>query len=338
MDSQEQSKVVLEKIKKTLATYNDTVPMKDYIFLAKEYEQVCIKLGKLLQKEKDRNHKFVQHKRELIEEYQTSIKEWKTRADEYKREALRYQAILRDKGLIKDETDKPMLQEDINIIINELFLEDSIKDFIKEIVNELTQTTMNPKNITLSFFEENKVIFLQRAIYKRIITLLDIDSSSILNTIANTILRENFIFIHEEFAKKILEASAVSRGVFKFFENNFIEIKGSEIRWNTFAVTKFMKSYLSRKKVVDKIESQLNDAITQLKAIKKDLESDSESDDMKSYKLKQEEKKELEKTVNRLKQQIVEEREKMIDDIETYQKLLQGVTKLLLKKRAIKKK
>ena len=75
--------------------------------------------------------------------------------------------------------------------------------------------------------------------------IIESDSSSIVSAITNTILRDHYNYVHKEFANKVLKASNISRGVFKFFENNFVE-DDTGTRWNSFAITRFMGEYLKQ--------------------------------------------------------------------------------------------
>lgn len=331
-----ESKSILQEIKETLEKYDEAVPMASYISLAKEYKSVCVKFDRLLEKERDRNHKFVQVKRDLTEQHQNSIKDLKAEIDKYKRDALKYKTILRDKGLIKgggSSNDKPILKEDISQIMEKNFSEKSIKELLIEVIDELVKGTLNFNKITVSFFDDNKILLLQRSIYKKVMTTIESDSSSIVSGITNTILRDYYIFAHEEFATRVLEASAVTRGVFKFFENNFVEVEGSKARWNSFAITRFMGDYISQTENLRQIDKKFHDAVKGLEDMKTfEDELDLSFDE---YNRKNEDKKKIEKLIHLYKLQLADEEHKLGESHHSYKSLLEGTTKFLLQKRVV---
>ena len=276
---------MLERIKEVLNEYEDTVPMEEYLLLVKEYKELCVKFERLLQKERERNHKFVNVKKELTEKFEDDIKELNFQIEEYKRENLRYRTILKEKGLLgKSSQDRFLLKQDVHELIEKYFPGEKVQELILDVVDDLTNSVLDFSNITLKFFDDNKILLLQRAIYKRVMVITEIDNPQILTAITNTILREHFVLIHREFAKRVLEASAVGRGVFKFLENQFIEIDEESERWNNFAVMRFMKEYIYKQKEIAKLRKKLDEANLKLEKLTKALNKDSE--DIQDYKQK----------------------------------------------------
>ncbi len=327
------NKDILKRIKGVLDEYEDTVPMEEYLLLVKEYKELCVKFEKLLQKERERNHKFVNVKRELTAKYENEIKELSLQIEEYKRENLQYRTLLKEKGLLgNNKEDRPVLKPEIHKIIEKHFPSEKIKELLVDVVDDLTNSVLDFHKIKLSFFDDNKVLLLQRAIYKRVMVITEIDDPQILTAITNTILREHFVFVHRELAKRVLEASAVNHGVFKFLENQFIEIDEESERWNNFAVMRFMKEYLYKQKTMLKLKEKLTKAVEKLELLEKS--TDENSEDIQDYKQKSRAKKRLEREIRSIKYELAElEQEFNSSYRENYQLLLEGVTKFLLEKR-----
>ncbi len=339
-EAKDQKQEILVRIKNTLELYQENVPMDQYLFLAKEYKRMCLSFDKLLSKEKDRNRKFIEVKRELLTVHQEEIKNLKNdiktiaiENENLKRDVLKYTMIVKDQENSKAQensktiNEKPILQDEINNLIIKHFSEEQIKILLDDVIIHLASTTLDFSKITLSFFDDNKIILLQRAIYRRVMVIIESDSSSIVSAITNTILRDHYNYVHKEFANKVLKASNISRGVFKFFENNFVE-DDTGTRWNSFAITRFMGEYLKQ------TESYYynKDEFEKYSARLQELSLMDETDE------KMAERKKVEKLVSLYKLRIADEEGKISDIIEKYKSLLEGVTKTLLQKRIIIKK
>jgi hypothetical protein len=332
------NKEILLEIKKTLEHCSTNVPMDQYITLAKEYKKVCVNFERLLEKERERNHKFINVKRELLEAHSEDIKEIKQERDSFKRELEGCKKGIKSSSTSdsskKGSEDEVILQDDIQGIISSKFSEESLRDMIREIVKHLSETTFDFNKISVSFFDENKIILLQRSIYKSILPIIESESSSTLSAITNTILRDYYVFSHEEFAKRVLEASDITRGVFKFFETHFIEVAESKARWNSFAITRFMHEYSESTTHLHKLEEKLSNAIKLKEEFVLTAEDELEMD-IDEYNSKSEDRKKLEKLILTYKAKISAEEDKLGDTQKTYQTLLEGVTKFLLQKRSV---
>ncbi len=345
-EEKDQKQEILVRIKNTLELYQENVPMEQYLFLAKEYKRICISFDKLLSKEKDRNRKFIEVKRELLTVHQEEIKNLKDdiktikfENENLKIDVLKYKMIVKDQENSKaDEhtqttNEKPILLDEINNLIMKHFSEEQIKIIFDDVITHLASTTLDFSKITLSFFDDNKILLLQRAIYRRVMVIIKSDSSSIVSPITNTILRDNYNYVHKEFAKKALEASNISRGVFKFFENHFVE-DDTGTRWNSFAITRFMGEYLKQtesyycnKDEFKKYSARLIDFNHQELSL-----MDETNEKMAEFMA---ERKKVEKLVSLYKLRIADEEGKISNIIEKYKSLLEGVTKTLLQKRII---
>ncbi len=342
-EEKENSVKMLDKIKLTLEEYEEIVPMDKYLLLAKEYKKLCLSFDKLLTKEKDRNRKFIEVKRELLSAHQEDLKVLKNEIENYKREVFKYRTILKDKEHVsqhtKDENnvsnDKPILKDEVNNLIIKHFSEDKIKGIIDEVIQQLSTTTLDFSKITISFFDDNKILLLQRAIYRRIMVVIESDSSSVVSAITNTILRDNYNYIHIEFAKKVLEYSNISRGVFKFFENHFVE-DDSGVRWNSFAITRFMGEYLKQTESFYRNEEEYSKYIKRLADINSRQPSLDETNENINESMA--ERKRVEKLISLYKLRLTDEESKISDVIQKYKSLLDGVTKSLLQKRIVIKK
>ncbi|EJF06020.1 hypothetical protein ThvES_00019220, partial [Thiovulum sp. ES] len=141
-------------------------------------------------------------------------------------------------------------------IIAEKYPKEKSSEILSLLINELSKTIFNFQKISISYFEENKLVFLQRAFGRKIQADLEEDSPTLVNQIVNLILKENFKHIHEVFAEKVLEASDVDRGIFKFFENHVIEDE-DKTRWNTFAITRFMNEYMKHTSNVERLKHDI---------------------------------------------------------------------------------
>jgi hypothetical protein len=141
-------------------------------------------------------------------------------------------------------------------IIAEKYPNEKSSEIISLLINELSKTIFNFQKISISYFEENKLVFLQRAFARKIQADLEDDSPALVNQIVNLILKDNFKHIHESFAEKVLQASDVDRGIFKFFENHVIEDE-DKTRWNTFAITRFMNEYMKHTNNVERLKNDI---------------------------------------------------------------------------------
>jgi hypothetical protein len=141
-------------------------------------------------------------------------------------------------------------------IIAEKYPNEKSSEILSLLINELSKTIFNFQKISISYFEENKLVFLQRAFARKIQADLEEDSPALVNQIVNLILKENFKHIHESFAEKVLQASDVDRGIFKFFENHVIEDE-DKTRWNTFAITRFMNEYMKHTNNVERLKNDI---------------------------------------------------------------------------------
>jgi hypothetical protein len=328
---------LLKSAKFVLENYKEHVPIKAYMFVLREYKKACKRVNRVIEKERERNHKFVQKKSQLYNSHQEEILALKSELYEKRREVVRYKTVLKDRGLLKEgesDSEKLVLKEDIHKILKERLSGEDLTDLLDRVVKDVTKSVFNFSRINITFFEENKILILQRAIFKRVQISLESDSSSLISGAVNTILRDNFIYLHRELAKKVLEASDVDRGVFKFFESYFVTDESGN-RWSAFAITRFMHEYLVPVRVLERLENDLDRLILKLaeyRAIEDDLEMEFET-----YSGKVEEKKKIERLIDLSKTKISEEEEKIAELEKRYELLLEGVTKLLLQKKVIYK-
>jgi DNA integrity scanning protein DisA with diadenylate cyclase activity len=210
-----------------------------------------------------------------------------------------------------------------------------MQKLLGEVVDQLSDTIFNFSKITLTFFDDNKILLLQRTIYKKVMVIVNSDSSSLVSGITNTILRDHFFLIHELFAKKILEASNISRGVFKFFEQHFVEEENGT-RWSSFAITRFMNEY---SKEVDEYKRFEDEYYTNLKRLEgyRGVEDELE-EDFHKHNEHMNEKRKIERLVSLFKLKMGEQEEKISEIKGKYEALVDGTAKTLLQKRLVVKK
>jgi len=344
MDKKEKHHIIQE-IESTLTKYRQQVPTENYLSLVKEYRDVCIKLNKLLAKEKDRNRKFVYVKRKLIEDHTTEMREMNAKVSDYRRIIEKYKSIMHKKSSstvvthkekkYSDDDSIQNIQQDIDEIIEKFFSGDNIREILDEIINNLTapNSYFDFQKINLTTFDTHKIQVLQRAIYKVVMKKIETDSTSVVSAITNTILRKQFQYLHTQFAKKVLKASNIQRGVFKFFGDVFVEQSNGQ-RWNSFAITRFMKEYSEENIVLVELQTKLDGLQGQLKELtpilnKLELESSNEY-----YEVAKQVKK-FERLIHREALHLSEEQIKFSDLKEKYDELLFAVTKTLLEKRRV---
>ena len=333
---------IIQEIESTLTKYKQQVPTENYLSLVKEYRDVCIKLNRLLAKEKDRNRKIVSVKRKLIEEHIDEMKGIKDKVNDYKRIISKYKSIVENPKKIVEHKEKKCaddniqgIQQDINSIINTSFSGNNIRDILHDIINHLTapNSYFDFQKIGLQTFDAHKIQVLQRAIYKVVMNVIESDSTSVVSAITNTIFRNQFQYIHTQFAKKILEASNISRGVFKFFGDIFIEQSNGQ-RWNSFAITRFMKEYTEQQTAILDLKNDLNQLQNRSKEIKPILDK-LELEFSEDYYEVAKQSKKLDRIIHKQALHLSEEEVKFSDLKEKYDELLFSVTKTLLEKRRV---
>lgn len=323
---------IIEDIKETLDKYDDEVPMGHYLLIVKEFKRVCNNFDNLREKETARNHKFMEVKRTLLLENQDISKKHSLEVSDLKREVLKYKSQVLDKDNENSKNGNVSIEDEIAKIIEEHFNSHKIIAILDEVVINLLSGNFTFEKITLSMFDSHKITFLQRVIYKVVMVTIESNSTTIISAVTNAILRKSFAYIHEKFAIKLLEASNVERGVFKFFETYTVE-EDSGTRWNSFAITRFMSEYIQNNLMIEKIRLSLEKHRVVLSKMDK-IDDDSEMDFAKHNNLMVERKK-VEKAIHLYKLKLSEEEKQLEQKQVKYNNLLKATTKLLLQKRRV---
>jgi predicted RNase H-like nuclease (RuvC/YqgF family) len=312
-------RVVIKRAKKIIGTYSESVPIKSYLFMVREYKRSCRKITYLIKKDRDKNHKIVEIQRKYKEEISA-----------LKREIKKYKTMLSE----KEEQENFILKDDINQITSQHFSNEDRDKLLSDVVFTLSKTVLNFSKVDIRFFEDNKIILLQRAIFKKVKLKIGSDSSNVVAGVTNTILRDNFKHIHKEFARKVLEASDVDKGVFKFFGDVAVYDEDG-IRWNSSAITRFMHDYLRSIRIIER----LNHDIVQLTQKSKEYESieDDLEMDIDEYNERFQEREKADKLLDVCRTKIVEEEKKLSDLEIDYNNLLKAVTKTLLQTKILHK-
>jgi hypothetical protein len=234
----------------------------------------------------------------------------------------------------KEEQENFILKDDINQITSQHFSNEDRDKLLSDVVFTLSKTVLNFSKVDIRFFEDNKIILLQRAIFKKVKLKIGSDSSNVVAGVTNTILRDNFKHIHKEFARKVLEASDVDKGVFKFFGDVAVYDEDG-IRWNSSAITRFMHDYLRSIRIIER----LNHDIVQLTQKSKEYESieDDLEMDIDEYNERFQEREKADKLLDVCRTKIVEEEKKLSDLEIDYNNLLKAVTKTLLQTKILHK-
>jgi len=325
---------ILKDIENTLTEFKYNIPMNNYLSLVKEYRDTCVKLNRLLTKEKDRNRKFVTVKRELTESHNKEMKNLQHDIDDQKRVIAKCKemVITNEKKNVVPEDNLKNIRQDIDRVIAEHFSGQKIDIILNKIVQDLTSQnqSFDFHKVDLHFLDYHKITVLQRSIYKIVMATIETNSTSVVSAITNTILRNKYRYIHQRLAKKVLEASHVSRGVFKFFGDIFIEQTDGK-RWSSFAITRFMGEYFTQISLLKKIDKELSEYINQNSDIRTVVD-ESELELNEEYEKTQMSRK-LDKAINKLTVKLSEEQLKFSDMKLKYDDLLDAVIRVLLEKR-----
>jgi hypothetical protein len=275
---------LLKNVKEVLDKHGEQIPKDEYLVLFEKQKESCKKVNKLTVKEREKNQKFMKAQKDLKKEHEETLSNLKHELKEAKREVLKYKTILKDKGWVAEETnetepEKVVLNDDVESTLQEYFPVEKTQEMLSNLINDLAKSILNFQKISVSFFEENKIIVLQRAIAKRVQEELNSPSATLVTGVTNSLLRTHFEFIHQRFAVKILEASDVERGIFKFFEKYLIE-DSETTRWNTYAITRFMNEYMSHTRNIARLKHdlvKLDEKKNEHIAEEKDIETDANS-------------------------------------------------------------
>jgi uncharacterized protein YejL (UPF0352 family) len=320
----------LEHIESVLNAHHKEIPSQEYVKLFQEYKNLCISYTKLLKKEKERNYKFINVKKTLIEEHEKITHDLHIELDEYKRLS---KECLKNKKKHSDNIIN--VKQNIDLIIKKYFGDENIKKILKTIIEQLTKkdAPLDFSKIDLQFFEFNKINLLQRAIYKVVKETINSNTTAVISAVTNTILRENYKFIHYRFAKKVLKAANISRGVFKFFGENFVE-DDENTRWSSYAITRFMNDYFEQIKKLKNLDKELVLHKKILHNLKEELDELDSSQFNQAESIKTEIRKH-EKIVHDYLMELGES-EIIFSELKLkYQKLLEAVTITLIQKRKL---
>ena len=346
LDVKEESKdsnIILEEIENTLTEYKYNIPMDNYISLVKEYRDTCIRFNRLLAKEKDRNRKFVSVKQKMVDTHKNEIKNMKNEIDIHKRAVAKCKSMVTPNNENRKNSEKQTfsddnlksIRDDIDHVIEDYFSGEKIDKIMYQILTDLTAPNHNLdfSKINIAFLDAHKITLLQRSIYKVVMATIETNSTAVISAITNTILRNQYRSIHNLFAKKILKASNLKRGVFKFFGDIFIEQEDGT-RWSSFAITRFMGEYLSQINVLRKLDKELSsykESINSSEDASIILESNEE------YYEKALENRGKDRLIHQHTIQLSEEQLKFSEMKIKYDNLLEATTRTILEKRPVLK-
>jgi phosphoenolpyruvate carboxylase len=263
-----------------------------------------------------------------------------TQVNDYKRVIEKYKLGANNPKHLANKTNNVIknvqsIHTDINSIINESFSGNNIQEILQNIIKHLTapNSYFDFQKITLQTFDSHKIQVLQRAIYKVVTNIIETESTSVVSAITNTILRNKFQYIHTQFAKHILDASNISRGVFKFFGDICVEQTEGQ-RWHSFAITRFMKEYSEQQTFIKELKDEIIKLRNRLKKMQPVLEKLELEFSEEYYELAKKSK-QLERLIHKQVVYLSEEKLKFADLKGKYDELLFAVTKTLLEKRRV---
>ena|GEM_PF-4544785 len=322
------ARIVFGRIKSILGDHTNLLNYREYVFIAKKLKATCQRKERLICKlrlQAKLNREMKDHFLNMEDE----IEKLKLQLKVEKTKVIKYDSFLRDKG-IKVSKDEILLKEHLNEILERHFNAKEIIELVKDIVDEVSHTVFDFQKIQVDFFGENRIFVIQQAIYQKIQNVIKTDDLNVLNGIKNIILEKNLDKFHSLFATKILEASKVETGIFKFFNGDLIE-DSDGVRWSSFAITRFMKDYqsiLDKKREVELKLEWLNKALKNCQVI-----SEEDSVDYREYSNRLEEKKKIEKDISKNSLDLFNAKNRVSEEHLKYKKLQKAVTKAILSKK-----
>jgi hypothetical protein len=274
----------LETAEKT--AIKDTIKKSDYLIILEKYREACQKIDKMTTKDREKSMKFMNAQKNLKAEHEQAVTSLKQELKNTQRDLTKSHNIIIEKQeellkckpleekapepvvpkeeirkappkevkKVKKEKSQEVLEAEK--LVAENYPEERALEILEKLINELARTVLNFKKISITYFEEYKLIILHRAFSRRVQKELGISSTPVINQVSNIILKTNFKYIHEIFAKRVLEASDVDRGIFKFFEKYVIE-DDDQTRWNSFAITRFMNEYMTHTRNIEKLKDEI---------------------------------------------------------------------------------
>jgi chromosome segregation ATPase len=286
----------------------EVIEREEYLAVIEKHKEACEKIDQLTSKKRERNQKLLNVQTTLRQEHEEAMTALKQKLKDTQRELIKYKTALaeREKELkkytthhtaltaaqsflspapakpVEKKVSPPIPQKkenknnslkivEVEKVIAEHFPKEKSEELLGEIIESASKTLLNFKKISVTYFEENKLIVLQGALSRKIKTDLNLNSPLLVNGVTSRVLKNNFQFIHEAFAKKVLEASNVQRGIFKFFENYTVE-DNENTRWNSFSITRFMTAYLEDYQHIEKYNNELK-TLEKLKVTLKEKEA-----------------------------------------------------------------
>jgi hypothetical protein len=331
-------KKLVERIKKIIEyRYQHTLPLGVYILMAKEYKKAC----KESFSEIDRLKKELKEREEELKKYKKSDIESEFVVDD------------EDSDVEIERAVEEMSGDLIENLINRYLPQTELEELIERVVQLLLRSNFNLNRIDLRFFEEHKISSLQKGLFQEVQKRISGQDQVVIGKVTNRIIKSNFQYIHQLFAEEVLEAANVNRGVFKFFDGFFVEDKEGN-RWSTYAITRFMREYVSVREAIKSENMNLEKCETKMGELReRDVDLWKRVSEAKSGKYSEEERsglrekikaertelkesvKKVERSIRHSQTALVEKEFSFKRADKEYTLLLDGVTNALIHTKAI---